>query len=66
MPVFHHLDLAYSSTKKLSGSKSRTWSFSVYNAYNRLNPWYYYKKDGNVKKVSIFPVVPSITYIYRW
>lgn len=66
MPVFHHLDLAYSSTKKLGGNKSRTWSVSVYNAYNRLNPWYYYKKDGNVKKVSIFPVVPSITYIYRW
>lgn len=62
-PAFHHLDLGYSSTKVLRGSRSRTWSFSVYNAYNRLNPWYYHKKDGKLRSVSIFPVIPSVSYI---
>ncbi|WP_423129062.1 TonB-dependent receptor [Gaoshiqia sp. Z1-71] len=66
MPAFHHLDLGYSSTKKKANGHSRTWNFSVYNVYNRLNPWYYYKKKGEVRKVSIFPVVPSVTYTYSW
>ena len=66
MPLFHHLDLGYSSTKKLSDTKRRTWSISVYNAYNRLNPWYYYKKNGQVRKVSVFPLVPSVSYTYSW
>lgn len=66
MPAFSHLDLGYSSTKLLKGNRSRTWSFSIYNAYNRLNPWYYYKKDGQIRKVSIFPIIPSVSYFYNW
>jgi hypothetical protein len=66
MPVFHHLDLGYTSTKKLRNGRNRTWSFSVYNVYSRLNAWYYYKKKGEVRKVSIFPVVPSVSYTFSW
>ncbi|WP_423128669.1 TonB-dependent receptor [Gaoshiqia sp. Z1-71] len=65
-PAFHHLDLGYSSTKQLKGNRSRTWSFSVYNVYNRLNPWYYHKKEGKLRSVSIFPVIPSVSLIYNW
>ena len=66
MPSFHHLDIGYSTKLKRSTGKTYTWSFSLYNVYNRLNPWYYYKKDGTVRSVSIFPVVPSVSFTYKW
>lgn len=66
MPTFHHLDIGYNAIRKKSGRKSYTWSFSVYNVYNRMNPWYYYKKDGKVKQVSIFPIIPSVGFKYMF
>ncbi len=67
MPVFHHLDIGYNTIRHKAGNKSVTWSFSVYNVYNRMNPWYYYKnKYGEVKQVSVFPVVPSVGFKYTF
>ncbi len=67
MPVFHHLDLGYNLKRKKQDGKSYTWSFSIYNVYNRMNPWYYYKKPGGqVKQVSIFPVIPSVGFKYTF
>ena len=67
MPVFHHLDLGYNTKRKKSDGKTFTWSFSVYNVYNRMNPWYYYKNpSGQVKQVSIFPVIPSVGFKYTF
>ncbi len=67
MPVFHHLDLGYNTKRKKQNGKTYTWSFSVYNVYNRMNPWYYYKNpSGQVKQVSIFPVIPSVGFKYTF
>lgn len=67
MPLFHHLDLGYNTKRITSKGKTHTWSFSVYNVYNRMNPWYYYKSTGGtVKQVSIFPIIPSIGYKYTF
>jgi len=66
MPAFHHLDIGYNIIKQKTDSKSITWSFSVYNVYNRMNPWYYYKKDGKVKQVSVFPLIPSVGFKYTF
>ncbi len=66
MPNFHHLDIGYSSKLKRSSGKSYTWTFSVYNLYNRMNPWYYYKKNDQVRSVSVFPIIPSVSFTYRW
>ena len=54
-------------------------TFSVYNAYNRLNPFFIYfetvteNPDGTgqirgfrAKQVSLFPVIPSITYNFSF
>lgn len=46
--------------------KTLVWNFSVYNVYNRLNPWYYYKKGNRMKQISLFPIIPSISLTYRW
>jgi outer membrane receptor for ferrienterochelin and colicin len=66
MPAFHHLDIGYQTSRKLSKYRSRTWAFSIYNVYNRLNPWYYYPKDDKMMQVSIFPIIPSVSFTYKW
>ncbi len=66
MPPFHHLDLAYSASKKLKGSRERTWKFSVYNVYNRLNPYFYYKNDDAFQQISMLPIVPSVSWSLRF
>lgn len=66
MPPFHHLDIGYNIVKQKTDSKRVTWSFSVYNVYNRMNPWYYYKDGENVKQVSLFPIVPSVGFKYEF
>ena len=66
MPSFHHFDIAYRINRKLSENRSRTWSFSAYNVYNRLNPWYFYKKNDKMKQVSLFPLIPSVSFTYKW
>jgi len=66
MPAFHHLDLSYSIKNYDSTGKGHEWAFSVYNAYNHLNPWMTYKEDGVAKQLSIFPIIPSVSYRYKW
>ncbi len=54
-------------------------TFSVYNAYNRLNPFFVYfdtvrenpDGTGNItdfvaRQVSLFPVIPSVTYNFKF
>ncbi len=75
---YHRLDLSATYTpinkkgKKMNGS----WVFSVYNAYNRKNPYFYYYNQtgstgsGNIEvqatQVSLFPVIPSVTYNFKF
>ncbi|HBC38351.1 MAG TPA: hypothetical protein DC016_05635, partial [Porphyromonadaceae bacterium] len=57
----------------------RTWNISVYNVYNQLNPFFVYPSSKTeqtgpsesrsktvLKQVSIFPVLPSVTYVVRF
>lgn len=65
MPDFHHLNLSY-RIERQNIDKTIIWNFSVYNAYNRLNPWYYYKKGNKLKQITLFPIIPSVTFTYKW
>lgn len=52
------------------------WVFAVYNVYSRLNPFFIYlDNEGSLqqgtlqiqaKKVSLFPIVPSITWNFKF
>jgi len=52
------------------------WSFSVYNVYSRANPFFLFiDNDGNfldgnfklsVKQVSLFPIIPSVTWNFEF
>lgn len=74
LPSYHRLDLSATLTPKKNAQRKvkREWVFSIYNAYSRKNPYFiYYDQTGNpyngdlqvqAKQVSIFPVIPAITY----
>jgi hypothetical protein len=72
MPAYHRLDL--SATKTLFKRKHTEGSLniSVYNVYNRRNPYFIsYQAEGNLSEgqvkikasqISIFPVLPSVSF----
>ncbi len=78
LPSYHRLDLsAILTPKKNEGRKWKTeWVFSVYNAYSRKNPYFiYYDQTGEAlsgnlqiqaKQVSIFPIIPSVTWNFKF
>jgi hypothetical protein len=72
---YHRLDLGIQFHKKLKRHE-RTWEISVYNAYNRKNPFFYQidSKFDQVKgtqktglyRYSIFPIIPSFSYNFKF
>jgi hypothetical protein len=69
-PAYHRLDASINFHKELKKGM-RTWTLGVYNAYSRLNPYYLYfdyDKSRNIKlySFSLFPIIPSISYNYRF
>jgi len=63
----------HAKPKKWEGS----WAFSIYNVYDRHNPYFLYvnqtgtvNSPGGIKlqviEVSIFPIIPSITYNFKF
>lgn len=69
MASYHRLDLGIQFHKEKRWGE-RTWEISIYNVYNRMNPFYYYyrmehrndKAIGVLKQVTLFPVIPSFSY----
>jgi hypothetical protein len=69
MPAYHRLDLSLNRHKKKKWGE-QTWSFGIYNAYNRINPFYLkYEYDPfrpRIIKVGLFPFLPSVTYSLKF
>ncbi len=70
MKSFHHLDLGINFSKQKKRG-TRTWSISVYNAYNHQNPFYYYldtdkKGEWHLYQQSLFPIIPSVSYSFKF
>jgi hypothetical protein len=67
MRATHRLDLGINFHKKMK-HWDRTWSFSAYNAYSRRNPFFLYwgsepfTGKRQLKQVSLFPILPSVSY----
>jgi len=79
LPSYHRLDFSatYSPKKNETRKKWYTeWVFSIYNAYSRQNPYFiYFDQEGSLadnnlqitaKQVSIFPIIPAVTYNFRF
>ncbi len=71
MPDYHTLNLAFNWSKEKKRGV-RTWSFNIYNAYNRQNAYLIFlKKDVNRNKVNLykftlFPIIPSVSYSLKF
>jgi hypothetical protein len=65
LPSYHRLDFAINKHRKKENWES-TWTLGAYNLYNRKNPFFAYlayEDDQRVaKQVSLFPIIPSISY----
>jgi len=78
LPAYHRLDLAatYTPTPKKNQKYTSSFVFSVYNAYSRQNPYFiYFAQTGSLasgdlkiqaKQVSLFPIIPSVTWNVKW
>lgn len=62
--------------RKFAKNFTQSWTFSVFNAYNRHNPYFiYFDTQGSIlkgdfkvqaKQVSLFPVLPSVTWNFKF
>lgn len=78
LPSYHRMDLSvtWKPNRKPEKRFKSSYNFSIYNVYNRKNTYFiYYKIEGdpvsgdlNTKaiKVSIFPIIPSITWNFKF
>jgi hypothetical protein len=76
MPPYHRMDVAINRLLSKKNGKSQELVFSIYNVYGRLNPYFmYFKITGDLKTyqlkvtpkyVSLFPMLPSISYRFSF
>jgi len=83
LPDFHRLDVSATwnpKPKRVDQRWKSQWIFSVYNVYNRKNPFTIYTRtkedsegnivgDGTQKEavlIYLFPVLPSVTYNFKF
>lgn len=71
MPAYHRMDLGI-NFKKETRWGSRVINISMYNVYSRANPFYLYVDSdwetgkNEVSQISLFPLIPSISYIFKF
>jgi len=67
MPNYHRMDLGVNFHKQHKYGIG-TWNISVYNAYNQQNPFFVYVDDVAKKlmQVTIFPIMPSVSYSFKF
>jgi hypothetical protein len=78
LPAYHRLDFSaiFNPNKKPNRKLKSQWVFSIYNVYSRKNPYFiYFDQEGNpgngtlniqAKQVSLFPVIPSVTWNFKF
>ncbi|WP_240312781.1 TonB-dependent receptor [Flavihumibacter solisilvae] len=78
MPAYHRLDFAatYTPVPKKQRRLKSSWVFSIYNVYSRMNPYFiYYDQTGSAYQgtlkvealqVSLFPIIPSVTWNFKF
>jgi hypothetical protein len=82
MPAYHRLDISITWTGKQKHMFNNrvpyqnSWNLSVYNVYNRHNPYFiFFDNEGSIqegnlkvtaKQVSLFPILPSVTWNFKF
>lgn len=76
MPPYHRLDLSLTRQIMIRKKWKSELNFSVFNVYNRANPYFiYFEAVGEIEnytleikalKVTLFPVIPSISWNFTF
>jgi hypothetical protein len=77
LPPYHRLDIGaiYTPQRSKPRKYNSSWAFSIYNVYNNFNPYIIYLDqqgsinggvDLKLKQVSIFPIIPSVTWNFKF
>lgn len=76
MADYHRLDLSITLKGKQTKKFRSFWNLSIYNVYNRSNPYFIYFDqdgslyDGNLQitpyQVSLFPILPSLSWNFEF
>ena len=78
MIPYHRLDISATYTRNKWKKFNSSWNFGIYNVYNRKNPYFvYFDYDGEgslveggldpkAYQVSLFPMIPSITWNFNF
>ncbi|MGC4103871.1 TonB-dependent receptor [Ferruginibacter sp.] len=78
LPSYHRLDLSAILTPKKNEKRKwkSEWVFSIYNTYSRQNPYFiYFDQSGSpyngtltiqAKQVSLFPIIPAVTWNFKF
>jgi len=68
LPLYHRLDVAISRKEKTNRGNLREVSLNVFNIYARQNPVYVYynSSDGKVYQKSLFSILPTVSFAYRF
>lgn len=78
LAAYHRLDFSatYTPIPKRPKRVKSSWVFSIYNAYSRANPYFiYFDQEGSLangdltiqaKQVSLFPILPAVTWNFKF
>jgi hypothetical protein len=78
MAPYHRMDLSatYTPARRPDRRLQQSWVFSIYNVYSRLNPYFiYFNQDGSpydgtltirARQVSLFPIIPAVTWNFKF
>ncbi len=77
-PSYHRADISFTYTPNPDSKKNykSSWVFGAYNVYSRLNPYFiFFGQSGDpaagtqqveAVQVSIFPIIPSVTWNFKF
>jgi outer membrane receptor for ferrienterochelin and colicin len=71
MAPYHRLDIGMKFWKQKK-KYERAWVIGIYNVYNRQNPFFIYRTENSsgtqpvFNQVALFPIVPSISYQFKF
>ena len=72
LPSYHRADLSFVYTHKKTKNWESNWNFSIYNIYNRANPYFIYflpdldKLEVKAYMVYLFPILPSVAWNFKF
>lgn len=73
MPAYHRLDVSFDYQVKKTEKFESSWNFSVYNVYNQMNAYainfrndYYNPGEIKAYKLTLLPIIPSVTYNFKF